>query len=192
MAAASTMKIGAPLASGATLRTASTNRCRTALSFPSPLGLASILTSPSGATQSLLSAGGSVSMVTCSAERRSRTWRSVVMSGVTSTLSASSRVAGGAFAKAIERTRQAARLCGGRSVQIAGCRGEVGGRLVDRLQSLSRGRRGVDGIRIERIGKKEVGVVDDRELLVLVLGHEAFQRPHFGDLRQRLELFHHG
>ena len=93
--------------------------------------------------------------------------------------------------QSIERTRQAARLRGGRSVQIARRRGEVGGRLVDRLQCLSRGRRGVDGIGIERIRKEEVGVVDGGELLVLVLGHEAFERPYVGDFRQRLELFHH-
>src|SRR5277367_1434555 len=67
VAAASTMKTGPPLASGATLRTASTNRLRTALSLPSPLGATSILTSPSAATHALLSDGGSVSSVTCSA-----------------------------------------------------------------------------------------------------------------------------
>ena len=94
--------------------------------------------------------------------------------------------------QSFQRTREAARLGGGRGFEIARRRGEISGRLVNRLQSLIRSRRGIDGVGIERVGKKEVGVVDDGQLLVLVLGHEAFQRPNFGDLRQRLELLHHG
>ena len=75
---------GAPLASahshggsGATVRTASTKRRRTALSLLSPLGATSILTSPSADTQALLSNGGSASIVT-----RSRAKQSVKRIGV--------------------------------------------------------------------------------------------------------------
>ena len=103
VAAASMTKTGVPAACGATPRTALTKRRKVGLSLPSPFGATSILALPSGVTQSLLSEGGRVSTVTRSALRRSLTWRSVVLSGVTRACSAASRAACGAFANALRR-----------------------------------------------------------------------------------------
>ena len=178
VAAASTMKTGAPVASGATARTASTKRCRTALSLPSPLGATSILTSPSGATQSLLSDGRKrvdrdvlgleevAHLVERGHERRDQR-----------RAPASSRVAGGAFAKAVSAPASRRACVGGGGVLAVRRRSERSAAVLLMAASVSAGVGAGSTVGIERVLEEEARVVDDRELLVLVLRHEALQRP---------------
>ena len=128
---------------GATVRTASTKRLSTALSFASPLGATSIRASPSAATQAL-QAGGSVSSVTGSAASRSLTWRSVVISGATSTRSRSPLGDRRRLGQGGEQGCEPARLRGGRAVEAPAAPGKVAGRLVDRLHGFGRRRRRID------------------------------------------------
>jgi hypothetical protein len=96
--AASMTKTGLPAASGVTARTAVTKRCRKPLSLAAAFGATSILVRPSVDSQACFRAGGSVSMLTGSAESRRLAWRSVVCSGATRACRSSSIVASGAVA----------------------------------------------------------------------------------------------
>ena len=98
----------------------------------------------------------------------------------------------GRFRQGGQQARQAARLRRGGAVDSGRCSRKIAGRLVDRLQRLSRGRRRVDLVGVEGVLKEEARIVDDGELLVLILRNEAHERPHFGDFRQPAQLFGQG
>ena len=147
VAAASTMKTGVPVAWGATPRTASTKRRRTALSFPSPLGATSILTS-------------TVRRNPVASERgRKRVERHMLRGQEIPHLAKRRHERGDQNALRFvsfrrrrlrqggQQARQPARLAGGGAVDFARRGGKVAGRLVDRRDRIGRGRRGVDLIR---------------------------------------------
>ena len=111
---------------------------------------------------------------------------------MTRTRSASSLSAWGALPTAVSRFASRRACDGGRAVEDARSARKVAGRLVDRRQGFSRGRRGVDQVQVEGVLKEESRIVDDGELLVLILRNEAYQRPDLGDFRQSAQFFGQG
>ncbi len=187
VAAASTTKIGVPVACGAALRTASTKRRRTWLSLASPFGATSILTSPSGAIQALLSSAGREFV-------RHRLDAQEIAHLLEHRLERRRQEALDLFpccrrglGERGEGFGQPAGLSGGRGIDARRHAREVARSLVNRRQRLGRRRRRLDQVRVHRVLEKEIRVIDQGELLVLVLRDEARERTRVRDLGQSLQ-----
>ena len=186
VAAASTMKIGVPLACGATLRTASTKRRRTALSLASPFGATSILISPSGATQALLRSGGQgVERHRLGAEEIAHLLERRQQRRNQHALNFLRRRRRGLGEPGQSAGQPAGLSAAGLSTPAATL--ESSPAVLSIASSVSAGvGGGLSASGGHRVLKKEARVIDEGELLVLVLRDEVFDRARVRDLRQIL------
>ena len=177
VAAASTMKTGAPLACGATLRTASTKRRRTALSLPSPLGRDLDPDLAVGRDPGALERRAEGCRASPARRSRDRApAEASSCSGATSTRSDLLLSPPAAPWPARSRAPASRRACAAAGLSTPAAAPERSAAVLSIASSVSAGvGAGFDSSGFSVFCEEEAGVVDDRELLVLILRARSFR-----------------